>query len=156
MLIILGILFMLLMLFSIVTIMAGGSLLALGILTDLPAALFILIPLTFFLIVTKSGKVIRRYIKSSFIKEYTYTKIELNSITTAIKNIIKFLLASGGFCFFIGIMAAFAFFFEKQLLGPIIVSSILSLFYAIAFGFFVFFPTQAWAENKINALSENG
>ena len=155
MLIILGILFVIFMLVIVMTIMAGGSLLTLSIFIDLPSVLFILIPLIFFMIVTKSGKIIRKYIKSSFVKEYTYTKIELNSISTAIKNIVKFLLASGGFFFIFGIMTSLVFLDRPEMLGPNVAVSLLTLFYAFTIGFFVFFPTQAWAENKINALSED-
>lgn len=68
---------------------------------------------------------------------------------TAMKNTIKFTLATGGFGFVAGLMACLV---HMQTPGQFAVNlsvSLITLIYSIAIGFFVFFPTKAWAENKI-------
>jgi flagellar motor component MotA len=153
MLIIFGFLVMLLM-FGLLSGFTGGGLgLALLAFIDVPSFLLIVVPLIFFLCASKSGNIIGKYIKTSFKKDQLYTKIELKSISGAIKNTIKFILAIGGFCFIGGIILMMRFLEDRQMLGPSITVSLTGLFYAISVSFFIFFPTQAWAENQYNALS---
>jgi len=121
-------------------------------LVDLWSFLLILLPLLFFLIVSKSGKLICEYIKTSFMKNYIYTKNELQGLSKAIKNIIKFVLAVGGFNFVLFIINALANLGAPEYLGPYLAISLTSLTYSVAISFFVFFPVKAWAENKINTL----
>jgi len=123
------------------------------ILVDFPSAILTLIFLFFFFFTSKSGSIIGRYIKSSFKKNYTYTRAELVSLSVAIKNTIKFTLAAGGFGFFIGAIASLGV-ATKEELGPNVAVSLLTVFYAIIVSYLIFFPVQAWAENKLNAMSE--
>jgi flagellar motor component MotA len=117
---------------------------------DLPSILIIFIPLIFFLLVSKSGKIIGRYIVSSFKKGHIYTGEELESLSAAVKNTIKFILATGAFGVLVGAVACLAFIGAKERLGPNLAICFTTLTYSITLSFFVFFPLQAWAENKIN------
>ena len=114
-----------------------------------------LVTLSFFLIVTKSGKILGKYIKSSFKKEYEYTVNELESLVIAIKNIIKFIIPIGILGVMIFIVCALYWLDDVQHLGPHLAMSFTSIIYAIAIGFFIFFPVQTWAENKINAMKND-
>lgn len=120
---------------------------------DFPSALIILIPMIFFLVVSKSGNALGNYFRSSFKKNYEYTKIELESISAAAKNTIKFILGMGGLGFIAGLVGTLANIGAPERLGPNLAVSLITLFYSIALSFFVFFPVEAWAGNKIN-LSE--
>jgi len=126
-----------------------------GIFINIPAALLVLAPLVFFLFVTKSGKIISKYITTSFKKNNTYTKTELEQLSFAIKNTIKFILAAGGFCCIACMVISLGYIGSPEQLGPNLANSLLSFTYAIAIGFFVFFPVQAWAENKINTIKND-
>jgi len=123
-----------------------------GIFINIPATLLLLAPLVFFLLVSRSGKIINKYISTSFKKNNTYTKTELEQLSSAIKNTIKFILAAGGFCFIACMVISLGYMGSPEQLGPNLANSLLSFTYAIAIGFFVFFPVQAWAENKKNSL----
>ncbi|MDR0497906.1 MAG: hypothetical protein LBH42_09850 [Treponema sp.] len=114
--------------------------------------MMILISLFFFFITSKSGKIIGRYIKTSFKKDHTYTGAELAALSAAVKNTIKFILAAGGIGCMAGLMLAMVNLESKEMLGPTLALCFMSITYSIALGFFVFFPVQAWAENKINTL----
>jgi hypothetical protein len=131
---------------------------AVGILTqmlaffiDLPSILLVFIPLIFFLLASKSGNIIGRYIVMSFKKDHTYTRVELEGLSVSVKNTIKFILAVGGFGFLWGLIASFANLGSPERFGPNFAASLITLTYSIIVSFFVFFPLQAWAENKINA-----
>jgi flagellar motor component MotA len=121
-------------------------------LVDMPSTLLTLIFLFFFFFTSKSGSIIGRYIKSSFKKNYTYTKNELVSLSCAIKNTVKFILATGGFGFLVGVIASLMFLENRNMLGPNLAISLLTVFYSIIVSYIIFFPVQAWAENKINAM----
>jgi flagellar motor component MotA len=120
---------------------------------DVPSALLTLVFLFFFFFTSKSGSIIGKYIRSSFKKDYNYTRVELVSLSTAIKNTIKFALATGGFGFLAGAIASLAVASREQL-GPNIAISLITVFYSIIVSYIIFFPVQAWAENKINAMGE--
>jgi len=115
----------------------------------IPSLLMLLFFIIFFLLVSKSGKMLIMYIKTSFKKEYTYTKTELESISLAIKSTIKFTLASGIFGFITFIVICLANLESREVLGPALAMSLTSLTYSIAISYFILFPTQVWAENKI-------
>jgi len=119
---------------------------------NLPSALLILISLLFFLLVSKSGKIIGKYIFTSLKKNYAYTKTELEKISSAIKNTIKFILAAGVFCFMAFAVISLGYIGSPERLGPNLAICLTTLTYAIAVSFFVFFPIQAWAENKLNSI----
>ena len=121
---------------------------------DLPSILLIFIPLLFFLITSKSGKSISKYIVLSFKKNHTYTKTELESFSISVKNIIRFILAVGGFGFLSGLIACLAHLGSLERFGPNLAVSLITLTYSIMISFFVFFPLQAWADNKINLINE--
>ncbi len=150
MLLIIGFLFMV-FIFAIVGILSGAA----AIFIDLPSALLILVPLIFFFLTSKSGNILGKYIKASFKKEYTYTKTELKTISVAVKNTIKFILAVGGFGFMTGLIVIFKYLDDKQMLGPSVAVALITILYSIMISCFVFFPVQAWAENKINMLKQN-
>ena len=118
---------------------------------DLPSILLIFIPLFFFLLTSKSGNIIGRYIVMSFKKAHTYTRAELEGLSVSVKNTIKFILATGGFGFLYSLTASFANLGSPERFGPNFAASIITLTYSIIISFFVFFPLQAWAENKINS-----
>jgi len=120
---------------------------------DVPSALLTLVFLFFFFFASKSGSIIGRYIKSSFKKDYNYTRAELVSLSAAIKNTIKFALATGGFGFLAGAISSLAVASREQL-GPNIAVSLITVFYSIIVSYIIFFPVQAWAENKLNAMGE--
>ena len=93
-----------------------------------------------------------RYIKTSFAKDHTYTGSELSELVVAVKNTIKFILGTSGLGFLTGIIAMLKNLENRALLGPNMAISLITVFYSLAISFFIFFPTQAWAENKLNAL----
>jgi flagellar motor component MotA len=150
MLIIIGFLFMVLILAGV-----GGLAQSLLMLLDVPSALLTLICLLFFLLTSKSGSVIGRYIKSSFKKNYVYTKTELEGLSTAAKTTVWFILGTGGFGFVTGVIGSLANLRDRELLGPNLAISLITVLYSIMVSFFIFFPVQAWAENKINLLALN-
>jgi len=152
MILLFGFLFMVFF-FAFIGVSAGSF--AVNMLISLPALLLILIPILFFLLVTKSGKIISKYISISFKKNNTYTKTKLEELSSAIKNTIKFILAAGGFCCIACLVISLGFIGTPEQLGPNLANSLLSLTYAIAIGFFVFFPVQAWAENKLNVIKND-
>ena len=152
MILFLGFLFML---FFIAVIGVSAGSFAMSMLINLPALLLILIPILFFLLVTKSGTIFGKYISTSFKKNNTYTKTEFEQLSSAIKNTIKFILAAGGFCFIACLVISLGFIGSPEQLGPNLANSLLSLTYAIAISFFVFFPVQAWAENKLNSIKND-
>jgi flagellar motor component MotA len=121
---------------------------------DLPSFLLIFIPLVFFLIATKSGSIFSKYIAVSFKREYKYTKTELERFSKSSKNVIKFILALGGFGFLSGLIASLAHLGSLDRLGPNFAISLITLTYSITISFFVFFPLQAWSENKIKTIVE--
>ena len=152
MILIFGFLFMLFF-FAVIGVSSGSF--AISMLINLPALLLILIPMVFFLLVTKSGKIIGKYILTSFKKNNTYTKTELEQLSSAIKNTTKFILAAGGFCCIACLVISLGFIGSPEQLGPNLANSLLSFTYSIAISFFVFFPVQAWADNKINSIGNN-
>jgi flagellar motor component MotA len=119
---------------------------------DIPSALLILLPLIFFLLASKSGKIIGAYITSSFRKDYPYTRGELENIALVMKRTVRFVLATGGFGFVAGLIGTLANLGAPERLGPNLAVSLITLVYSVAVSFFVFFPVQVWAENKINEL----
>ena len=131
-----------------------ASIASYGMLFDFPSASLTIVFLFFFFLTSKSGSVIGRYIRSSFKKNYAYTRTELVSISSAIKNTIRFSFATGGFGFLIGAIGALTFLGEKERLGPFVALSFLTVFYSIIVSYIIFFPVQAWAENKLNAMGE--
>jgi len=149
MLLIIGFLFMLFFIFAGVGIVSG---MALRQIIDLPSALMVIVPLIFFLILSKNGNIIGRYVKTSFIKAHTYTGSELTGLSAAIKNTNKFILGTGVVCFLFGIISMLMNLQDKQMLGPNLAIALFTVLYSIAISCFVFFPTQAWVENKLNAL----
>jgi len=150
MLLIIGFLFMVFILAVVGTL--SGLLMAF---IDLPSILLILVPLLFFVFTSKSGNILSMYIKTSFKKNYSYAETELAALSGAIKNTIKFILAVGGFGFVSGLLACLVNLENKEMLGPSLAISLLAFLYAIAVSVFIFLPTQAWAENKINILRQN-
>ena len=121
----------------------------LWVLLDPWALILIILPLVFFLFVSKSGKIIGEYITTSFKKDFSYSKSELERLISAIENTIKFILATGVFCFITFAVVSLGHIGAPERLGPSIAISLTSLTYSIAVSFFVFFPTQAWAKNKV-------
>jgi len=77
-------------------------------------------------------------------------KIFLEGISVAIKNTIKFIFATGGFNCIAFAIISIGYIGAPEKLGPNLAISLTTLTYSIAICSFVFFPTQAWAENKIN------
>jgi len=151
MLLIIGFLFMV-FIFAVISILAGVY----ALFIDMPSLSLILVSLLFFCLVSKSGKIIGNYIKTSFKKNHTYTVTELSALSTALKNTSKFILLVGGFGFLTGVVASLIYLESKDRLGPNLAISLITLLYSITISCFVLFPVQAWAENKINMLKQNG
>ena len=149
MLLLTGFLFMV-FIFAALGILVGSGLAYM----DLPSVLLILMALFFFFFTSKSGSIIGRYFRTSFRKEHTYTRAELASLAAALKNTTRFTLAVGGFGFVFGMLGSLINLENRQMLGPNIAVSLLTLLYAIAIGVFIFFPVQAWAENRINTMKD--
>ena len=145
MLLILGFLFMI-----IIFVATGILTQMLSFFLDLPSILLIVIPLLFFLIASKSGSIIGKYIVTSFKKSHSYTRTELIGLSISVKNTIRFILAVGGFGFLFGLIASLAHLGSFNRFGPNLAISLLTLTYSITISFFIFFPLQAWAENKLN------
>jgi len=124
----------------------------LGVLLDHFALILVVLPLAFFLLASKSGKIIGNYITASFKKDFPYTKTELEGLISAVENTIKFVLATGIFSFITFVIISLGYIGAPERLGPSIAISLTSLTYSISISFFVFFPVQAWAKNKINAV----
>ena len=120
---------------------------------DLPSILLIIIPLVFFLIASKNGNNICKYIVASFKKNHLYTRTELEGIAISAKNTIRFIMGAGGFGFLFGLIASLAHLGSLDRFGPNLAISLMTLTYSISISYFVFFPLQAWAENKINSTS---
>lgn len=55
-------------------------------LINLPSILLIFVPLLFFLFTSKSGSIIGKYITTSFKRDYTHTRAELEGLSVAIKT----------------------------------------------------------------------
>lgn len=119
---------------------------------DSPSFLVIVLPLIFFLCATKSGKAIGGYIKSSLKRNHEYGASELEIIAASAKNMVKFTLASGWLGFFSGLIAMLASIDNPALIGPNLAVSFITLFYSFAISYLVFFPVQAWAENKAKLI----
>ena len=118
---------------------------------DAASLVFVLAPIAYFLFITKSGKSICGYVKSSFTKNYAYVEDELDGIAGAAKNAMKVTLAAGGTSFLIGLMIILRRLDDPQILGPYFSVMLVSLLYSVGISYFVFFPLQVWAEHKIKA-----
>ena len=143
MILLIGLLF--LVLFTFLIAAASGMV---YMLLDIPSFMIILVPLIFFLVITKSGKTITNYIKSSFKKNYEYSIAELESISMAAKHSAKITLATGFFGFIIGIIGMLMRLDDPQTIGPMLAVGLLTMLYSIGVGFFVMFPLYVWAENR--------
>jgi len=148
MLIIFGVLFMLCA-YAAVGAFSGAG----WIFLNLPSALLVFAPLLFFLVASKSGRVLGRYVSASFRKDPAYTKAELATLSRAAKNAGKFVLWAGAFAFLAGTIAALAFLGSPGSLGPNVAISLITLAYAVSANCFVFLPVRAWAENKASEMS---
>ena len=142
--IIIGFLFMILM-FALVGTISDILLF----LIDLPSMIIVIVPLVFFLCISKSGGIMVKYIRSSFKKNYKYSRPELESISAAIKHTIKFTMGAGGFGFMVGLIACIVNTHSAELFLLNLSVSFISLAYAIAISFFVFYPAMVWTENKL-------
>lgn len=121
----------------------------LGIIADRWSLLIFISSLAFILISSKSAGLLGRYIISSFKKNYEYSKNELECLSAAVRSIIKFILATGGFTFIAFLIISLGHIGAPEKLGVSLGICLSSLTYAVAISFFIFFPVQAWAENKI-------
>ena len=143
---------------AVVTFLAMGMLDLLLIVNPALFMIFTMV-LVFFFCVTKSGGILKGYIKSSFRKSHKYSVAELEGISRSAKNTVRIIFAAGWFAFLIGFIvllgnlnfdypdAAVAF---QHGLGI----SLISPFYAVVMGSFIFFPVQVWAENKVKRAPE--
>jgi flagellar motor component MotA len=118
---------------------------------NIPSLVIILAPLVFFLCVTKSGGIIIGYIKTSLKRNHEYEQSELESIAAAVKNTVKIIHAAGGFGFMLGLIAVLVNLNTPEAFGRSLSVSLIVVLYSIAISFFVFFPLQAWAENRIKS-----
>jgi flagellar motor component MotA len=118
---------------------------------NIPSLVIILAPLVFFLCVSKSGGIIIGYIKASLKRDHEYEQAELESIATAAKNTVRIIHAAGGFGFILGLIAVLANINAPEAFGRSLSVSLIVVLYSIVISFFVFFPLQAWAENRVQS-----
>ena len=156
MIIFLGFLFWIVFMLIIGALISYPLLIGVFWLIDIVTLLSILLPIIFFFCVTKSGRFIGGYIKSSFKRNHQYNAAELENIARAAKNTVKIALAAGWFNFLIAFIMIFVintdFDPEFMIIGASFALSVLSLLYSISIAFFMFFPLQAWAENKASLI----
>ena len=126
-----------------------------SVLIDPWSLLFIIVSMLFFLFISKSGSVIGQYVIKSFKKVRKYTLTELEGLSIALKNTIKFTLFSGVFCFITFAVISLGHVGSPELLGPSIAICLTSLAYSFGICCFIFFPTLAWVENKINIFKND-
>jgi len=150
MILILGFLF--LVFFFAVVILAAGFF---TVFVNPWSLLLVTVPLLFFLVISKSGTIIGKYIVSSFKKDYPYTKTELAGLSNAVKNTIKFILATGCFSFLMFVIVCLGHLGAPEKLGPSIAICLTVLTYSVGVSFFVFYPLQVWAVNRINSLKDD-
>ena len=117
--------------------------------------LFIIVSMLFFLLISRSGNVIGQYIIKSFKKPQKYTLTELEGLSISLKNTIKFIIFSGLFCFITFAIISLGHIGAPEMLGPSIAICLTSLTYSIGICCFIFFPTLAWVENKINIFKKD-
>jgi hypothetical protein len=120
----------------------------------------IILPVALFLIFTKNGRIIWNYMHSSLDKNHQFSKTELQSIVTATRASGKFALGTGVFCLlgsFIMILANFNYAeqFAMNVLLRNLGVAFLTPLYTIAIAFFIFYPLQVWAENKLRELTKD-
>jgi flagellar motor component MotA len=138
----------------VLTGLAGLMVGALAWFIDAPSLILILIALVYFFVATKSGGVIGNYIKTSFKKEYVYSKAELESIAATLNNTMKITHAVGCFGMLTGLVAFLRHLSNPDLLGPNLAVSLITMLYSIAISYFVFFPAKAWAENRLKLIEK--
>jgi flagellar motor component MotA len=121
---------------------------------SLAILLMMFVFLSFFLYVTKSGKVLIQYIRAGFVKNYNYSITELKNIAAVIKNLIKITHAAGGIGVVIGFITFLYNYDGISKMGPPLAIISFSLLYSIALSYFVFFPVRVWAEGKIGEAEQ--
>ena len=158
MILIKGLLFLVLSIvfISVVSGIASAAVQTIFIFLDLPSLVMVVVPLLFFLSVTKSGKHIRTYIRLSFKKNDgdLYNKSTLQAIIFASKNAIKFCVGIGILNFLYGINVMLVSLDAPEAIGPMIAISTITIIYSLGIGFFMFLPLQAWAQNKMAEIDE--
>jgi len=150
MILIYGFLFMIFFYAAIGTLAAGTFPGFLFMYTNLISLLLIFVPLIFFLLITKNGNYIGNYFKASVKKDYVYTRTELEGLSSAAKNAFKFTIGTGLFCFFLFSILSLSVLGDKQQLGPFLAITLSTITFAVGISYFIFFPVEAWAQNKIN------
>lgn len=144
-------------LFSIaLTALIGLSVGGLYVFLDLVSFLIVALPVTFFLLITKGGRILGEYFKLSFMKNSEYSEAQLRGIAGAAKSTMKIALASGFFGFLSGLMMTLYFVDLGGIASAAVFNvnlsvSLITLYYSIALAFFVLYPLEAWAENKLVA-----
>jgi flagellar motor component MotA len=127
---------------------------------NIASLLCVLVPLLLFLILTNNGRIIKIYIMSSMKKEHRFDKDELQTIAGAAKSTGRFALGTGAFFCLANILTMLSYMnFEDEFgasrLVYDIAMTLISLLYAIAIAFFIFYPLQVWAENKLRELTKD-
>lgn len=121
-----------------------------------PIAFFALLTLLLlFLIFTNSGRIFSSYIRHSVQRGYQFTRDELQGIIYASRYTGRFTMGCGIVFFLCRCLWALACLnFEDEggafTLTRNIIAAILPLTYALTIAFFIFYPLQVWAENKLN------
>ena len=121
---------------------------------NMSSLLIIIIPVLFYFLVTKSVETVRRYIISSFKRGYTFKAAELESLAKAMQGARNVIIAAGVFGFFGGIIAILTSLSVPEEIGPNFAVAMITVHYAVSAGYFIFYPTQMWAEAKVKALRE--
>jgi len=117
---------------------------------DLGSLLLLVVPILFYFFISKSGKIILEYVKASFKRHHAYEKAELENISAAMKSTVKATLATGFLIFLIGLISDFASAPSAEIIFISLAMNLIAPLYAIGISLFMFFPTQIWAENRLN------
>ena len=122
----------------------------LWILVDIPSLVVILLPLVYYLIVSKGHKVLGSYIKNSFKKDYIYNAYELKAISNVAKGSTKVIMTMSYLNIVFALIIVLTNVDDPSFIGVALAVMLISLFYALGISYLMFFPLQSWAENKLD------
>ncbi|MCL2620671.1 MAG: hypothetical protein FWD97_07040 [Defluviitaleaceae bacterium] len=126
------------------------------VLIDVPSLAFVLIPLVVFSQLSGNAKLLRVYFSGSFKKAHQFSKDELEGFVLAVKGNMKVAIATGAVAFLValvaGVLPSWLADYGNELFILNLMISILPMIYAIGIAYFVLFPVQMWAENRLKTL----
>lgn len=121
---------------------------------DMVSLTLIVVPLIFFMAVTKTHRSVIHYFKCSFKKNYNFSGYELECLSRDLGAVIRYILALGVFGFITGLICLLASLSDPSVIGPSLAVSLISELYSVMIAFFIFYPVKIWAECKLRAERE--